>query len=385
MDNFVIKNQNKLRCGITTGTCAAAAAEAGAALLLMNIEKNEINIHTPKGTEVKVPVNKISNSQDRAEFMVVKDSGDDPDVTNRAEIYVSIEKTENISSNAFIYKGYNNLFLDGGKGIGRVTKEGLEQSIGQAAINKVPRSMIFNAVDNICRLAEYREKLLITVTVPNGEELSKHTFNSRLGIEGGISILGTSGILEPMSERAIIDTIETEMRQLSVQGVENIIITPGNYGRSYASKYLNMDLDKSIKCSNYIGETLDFACAYGFKNILIIGNIGKLVKLGAGTMNTHSSVADGRQEIMALHTVLQGGSTETARKIMQCINTEEMLAILDKEELRQTVIDSICKKIHEHIKRRTGDKLNFGVMLFSEKYGFLGKTENTDIVLNKFL
>lgn len=386
MEKYILKNQKQLRCGITTGTCSAAAAGAAAKLLMLNIESNEVNIHTPKGVKLSVPVILKRKTDKKAEYMVIKDSGDDPDVTNNAEICVSVEIIDNkeVSTFAFRDERYENLYLDGGIGVGRVTKAGLEQNIGQAAINLVPRDMIFKAVGEVCQLVEYRERLLITVNIPKGKELAKRTFNPRLGIEGGISVLGTSGILEPMSEKAIIDTIETEIRQLHVQGNENLLVTPGNYGKSYISDYLHLDLNKSIKCSNYIGETLDLAVSYKMKNFLLVGNIGKLCKLAAGIMNTHSKVADGRCEIMALHTVLCGGSMETAEKIMKCINTEEILDILEVCSLRNVVIESICSKIYEHIRHRVGNNMDFGVMLFSEKYGFLGQTKGTEIILNKY-
>ena len=386
MEKYILKNQKQLRCGITTGTCSAAAAGAAAKLLLLNIESNEVNIHTPKGVKVAVPVILKRKTDKKVEYMVIKDSGDDPDVTNNAEICASVEMldSKSISPFAFNDERYENLYLDGGIGVGRVTKAGLEQNIGQAAINLVPRDMIFKAVGEVCQLAEYRGKLLITVNIPKGQELAERTFNPRLGIEGGISVLGTSGILEPMSEKAIVDTIETEIRQFHAQGNENLLVTPGNYGKSYVSDYLHLNLNESIKCSNYIGETLDLAVSYKMKNFLLVGNIGKLCKLAAGIMNTHSKIADGRCEIMALHTVLCGGSREKAEKIMKCINTEEILDILEACSLKNAVIESLCSKIYEHISHRVGSNMKFGVMLFSEKYGFLGQTKGTEIILNNY-
>lgn len=387
MEQYVIKNQKQLRCGITTGTCAAAAAEAATANLLLGVSKEEVSIHTPKGVVVSVSVTLSIKTEKKAEYMVIKDSGDDPDVTNQAEIYVSVERlgtNQTLPKTVFWDASYPNLYLDGGIGIGRVTKAGLEQEVGQAAINVVPRNMIFQAVENVCDLAENQERLLITVSVPQGETLAKRTFNPRLGIQGGISILGTSGILEPMSEKAIIDTIETQIRQLKGQGIKNLLVTPGNYGQEYASKYLQLDLSKSVKCSNYIGDTLDLAIAYGMKNFLLVGNVGKLVKLAAGIMNTHSKTADGRCEIFSVHTVLCGGNREMVQEIMKCINTEEILSFLEQWGLRQAVMDSICQKIQEAMEHRTGGQIAFGVVLFSEKFRFLGQTEDAKEILKEY-
>lgn len=381
---YMMKNQKQLRCGITTGTCAAAAAKGAAALLIAGVSQEGVKIQTPKGVTVTVPVKISESSCDRCECMVIKDSGDDPDVTNHAEIYVSVEKlSDDVEASQFVFtdQEYPRLWLDGGEGIGRITRQGLEQQIGQAAINTVPRQMIFEAVGEICKAYEYRGKLLITVRIPEGRKLAERTFNPVLGIEGGISVLGTSGILEPMSEKAIIDTIEAQIRQLKAQGGKSLLITPGNYGQGYVSNYLKLNLGQSIKCSNYIGETLDLAISYGMEDFLLVGNIGKLIKLAAGIMNTHSKVADGRGEIMAVHAVLQGGTGEMARELMNCITTEEMLGKLEMWGLKDAVMESLCDKIQEHMSRRAGNRLRFGVILFSEKYGFLGQTQDAQAVL----
>lgn len=387
MEQYVYKNQKQLRRGITTGTCAAAAVGAATASLLLGVERESILVHTPGGMDVTVPVFLVEKGKERAEFGVIKDSGDDPDVTNHAEIYGAvciIPEKQSIPEKAFRDERFPRLYLEGGEGVGRAAKAALEQEIGQAAINRVPRAMIFEAAGDICRMAEFEGRLLITVSVPDGKALAEKTFNPKLGITGGISILGTTGILEPMSEKAIVDTIEAEIRQLSAQSVKNLLVTPGNYGRGYVSDYLHMDLSSSVKCSNYIGEVLDMAVSYQMEALLLVGDIGKLVKLAAGIMNTHSRVADGRCEILAVHTVLCGGSREMAEKIMNCINTEEILTLLEQWGLREAVMDSLCGRIKEHVSDRVGEKLKTGVMLFSRRYGFLGQTKGTEEVLKYF-
>lgn len=400
MEDFVFKNQKKLRKGITTGTCAAAAAKAAAAYLLWGIQKEQVQIMTPSGKLLKVPVSLVdpslkamdsaddfNKSRDDAEFMVIKDSGDDPDVTDQAEIHVTLKKVnESFQPVKGMFRDEQNpcLFLDGGIGVGRVTKEGLEQPVGAAAINTVPRAMIFGAVDEVCRLAEFEGRLLITVSVPRGESLAKKTFNPMLGIEGGISILGTSGILEPMSEKAIVDTIETLIRQQNAMGKTDLLVTPGNYGQSYVAKYLDLPLESSIKCSNYVGDTIDLAISYGMKNFLLVGNLGKLVKLGAGIMNTHSKTADGRFEILSVHTVLCGGDREMVKSLMECITTDQALELLEQWDLKEAVMNSLCQKIEEHLERRSRGEIRCAVILFSEKYGFLGQTSHGEELLEHF-
>lgn len=387
MEQFVFKNQKKLRYGITTGTCAAAAASAAAALLLLNLEKRQVQIHTPKGITVSVDVTRFESTKQRAEFYVQKDSGDDPDVTNHALIHASVEKLPQecgVSPCAFQDERYPDLYLDGGDGIGRVTRPGMEQRPGQAAINTVPRAMIFEAVAQIRTLAEYRGRLLITVRIPEGKELAKRTFNPRLGIEGGLSVLGTSGILEPMSERAIVDTIEAEIRQLHALGQKKLLVTPGNYGQGYVRDYCKLPLERSVKCSNYIGDTIDLAIAYEMEYFLLVGNVGKLCKLAAGVMNTHSRVADCRAEVFTAHAALCGGDGALLSGLMQAVSTDEMLELLRGRGLERIVVDSILQRIKVCMEHRIGGRLAFGVMLFSEKYGFLGQSAGTEEVLELF-
>lgn len=386
MEQYVMRYQKKLRCGITTGTCATAAAAAAAAHLLCRKPQNSITVHTPKGITIEVQAALSCQNEEKAEYKVIKDSGDDPDVTAGIEIYASVERMQKDSvppTSVFRDERYPNLFLDGAEGIGRVTKEGLEQRPGQAAINAVPRQMIFQAVGEIAGLAGCMEPLMITLRIPKGRELAARTFNPRLGIEGGLSVLGTSGILEPMSEKAIIDTIEAEIRQLNAQGRKALLVTPGNYGQGYVADYLRFEAEYAIKCSNYVGDTLDLAIAYGFEDFLLAGNIGKLVKLAAGIMNTHSRVADGRCETFAAHTALCGGEQWQIEKIMNSITTEEILLYLENWNLRQKVMDSICRKIQQCLLHRTGGSIRAGVVVFSEKFGYLGETEEAGEIIQR--
>lgn len=380
-------NQKTLRCGVTTGTCAAAAAGAAMKKLLEGIEIPYMEVNTPKGVTVQIPVIYGESTGEYCEVFVKKDSGDDPDVTNGTRIGIRAERlAEAFPSDrlerAFRDEKYQGLYLDGGTGVGRVTKSGLEQSVGQAAINRVPREMIFSQAEAVRKQAESREAFLLTVLVPEGEALAKKTFNPMLGIEGGISILGTSGILEPMSEKAIVDTIETQIRQMQRNGERNLLVTPGNYGQGYVTEKLGFSLENSVKSSNYIGETIDLAVSYGMERLLLVGNIGKLAKLGAGIMNTHSRMADGRAEILGFHLMLCGGSREQLAELSACITTEEMLKKLESWQLREAVMESLCQKIGEHVKRRAGETLQTGVMIFSENYGFLGQTAGTEEVLS---
>ena len=389
---YVAKGGRLLRKGITTGTCAAAAAYAAATCLLNGEIPEEVSVHTPSGETVSVPVYADDSSEDPS-FYVIKDSGDDPDVTNGVRVYASIGRLKEVSD-ADVSEGSAGIFTDedhpgiclaGGEGVGTVTKEGLEQPVGYPAINKVPRAMIFKAVDSVRAKYDPQCPLMVTVSVEGGAGLAAKTFNPELGIEGGISILGTGGILEPMSDKAIVDTIETSIKQQTATGHKALLVTPGQYGQGYVKNELKIETEGSVKCSNFIGEAIDLAGVYGCTNVLLVGNLGKLVKLAAGIMNTHSAVADGRMDIMCAHLALCGGSRDMVTKMYECINTDTALDKLKQWGLYEDVINSLIAAIDKRIKKRAGDRLNAGVMLFSEKYGYLGETSGAAQALKAYI
>ena len=253
------RTRSGLQMGYTTGSCAAAAAKAAAEMLLSGEEIRQVRLLTPKGIELYLELEEIMRKKSEVSCAVRKYSGDDPDVTNGILVYATVQKVEkkskiNSENSVDLSEKIN---LDGGIGIGRVTKPGLEQKIGQAAINKVPRRMICEAVEEVCRKYEYTGNLQVRLSVPEGAEVAKKTFNPRLGIEGGISILGTTGIVEPMSEKALTDTIYLEMKMLKENGTDWCYAVPGNYGMDFLRKKLHVDTALSVKCSNYVGETIE--------------------------------------------------------------------------------------------------------------------------------
>ncbi len=369
LEEYRYIDKKKLRCGYTTGTCAAAAAMAGTQMLLEHRAVSQVTLTTPKGITLTLAVKDTEMTKDYVSCAVQKDAGDDPDVTNGIHVYARVEK---------IPAGIE---ICGGKGIGRVTRPGLDRRVGDAAINSVPRRMIQEAVKEVKEMCGYEEGVRVTISAPEGEELAKKTFNPRLGIEGGISILGTSGIVEPMSEAALIETITIELRQRKEEGRDILLLTPGNYGMEFVHTWYLPEPEACVKCSNYIGQTLDKACELGFKNILLVGHIGKLVKLGAGVMNTHSRMADARMETLACCVLLAGGDAELARKILGCITTDEALEILQREALLPAVMERLMERIAYHIGHRVTDDIRAGVIVFSNQYGILGKTKEADELL----
>nr|MCR4901484.1 cobalt-precorrin-5B (C(1))-methyltransferase CbiD [Butyrivibrio sp.] len=317
-----------MRKGFTTGSCAAAASKAAAYMLLTGKEKSNIEIETPAGIMFKASVTDIKRSKEEVSCAVIKDGGDDPDVTTGSHI-VSRVRISKASDENVLSKDAS-VCITAGKGVGRVTKPGLDQPVGNAAINHVPRQMIAKEVLEVCKVLDFNGELTVEISVPEGEELAGKTFNPRLGIEGGISILGTTGIVEPMSNKALIDTIRVELNQQKALGQSIARVAPGNYGQNFMKERYGYDLDSSVKCSNFIGETLDMACEMGFDALLLTGHIGKLIKVAGGIMNTHSHEADSRMEILSGCFLRAMGDADTARKILECVNTEEALHIIDE-------------------------------------------------------
>ena len=273
-----------MRYGFTTGSCAAAAAKAATYMLLTGKEKSEICIKTPKGIDYEAKIVDTSRSEKSVRCSVIKDGGDDPDVTTGAHIIAEVAITSPDEYAADINGKNVKIVIDGGIGVGRVTKPGLDQPVGEAAINHVPREMIEKEVREVCEVCDYKGTLYVTISVPEGEKIAKQTFNPRLGIVGGISILGTSGIVEPMSTQALLATIEVELRQKKELGCTMLTVSPGNYGADDMQKTYNYNLDKSVKCSNFIGATIDMAARLGFERMLLTGHIGKLIKVAGGIM-----------------------------------------------------------------------------------------------------
>ena len=373
MEEYVYKNQKKLKKGFTTGTCAAAAAKAAAYMLLTGKKCGEVSLETPNHTHLTLPVLDISMEEAAVSCAVKKDSGDDPDITNGILIYAKVDLRKGAGT-FFDQYGKETVLIDGGTGIGRVTKEGLNQPVGAVAINEVPRKMIRGAVEEVMEEMGFTGSLNVLIFAPEGETIARKTFNPRLGIEGGISILGTSGIVEPMSEQALVDTIEAELKVRKAEGKKLLIITPGNYGHRYATELLHLPEKADVSCSNYIGQTLDLAVALGFEKILLVGNIGKLIKLAGGIFQTHSKVADCRMELIALYAALSGADRPLLEKLMDCVMTDAALDLLEKHGLLEPVLNRLIEAIGEKMCHRVGAGVTAGVILFSEKRGFLGQT-----------
>ncbi len=351
-----------LRRGWTTGTCAAAAAEAAALLLLTGRAPVELRLETPGGLTFTLPVEQPHIDGDAAVCTVRKDAGDDPDITNGVGISATVCRAE------------PGVAIDGGAGVGRVTRPGLAMPVGAAAINPGPRAQITAALGRAARACGYTGGFSVIISAENGEELARQTYNEHLGVVGGLSILGTSGIVEPMSEKALVDTILLELDSLYAGGQRTAFLCPGNYGADFARDTLGLDLEKAVKCSNFIGEALDHAVFRGFDDILLVGHAGKLVKLAAGVMNTHSSVADGRQEIFTAHAALCGAGRDILEGLMQSISVDACIELLDRENLREPVLARIESEIEKRLALRLRGRGHVEFILFTARYGILAQS-----------
>ena len=367
--HYITKNGKTMRCGYTTGSCAAGAAGAAAEMLLTGDPVTTVDMDTPKGIPLSLDILDIEIGEGFARCAVQKDSGDDPDITNGTLVYATAEKTD------------VGIEIDGGQGVGRVTKPGLDQPVGAAAINSVPRRMIEAQVRGACERCGYGGGIRITISIPEGEALAKRTFNPRIGIVGGLSVIGTTGIVEPMSNAALVDTIRVELSVLAASGARSVLLCPGNYGETFAREVLGLSMARQVSTSNFIGDAVQAAVGYGFERILLVGHIGKLVKLGIGMTNTHSQNGDGRMETLIACALACGADLGLLRKIQDCVTTDAALDALADQSLLSPVMEHLGRRIQATLERWVPTKVEIGFICFTNaegRQGVLCKSDNAD-------
>lgn len=429
LNEYIEKGGQRLRLGYTTGSCAAAAAKAAALMLVTGQRVSQVQLKTPKGLDLILEIEDIcflheqntgpDTCTDAVSCAVQKDSGDDPDITNHALIYAKAARSD-----------IPGIRIDGGEGVGRVTKPGLDQPVGNAAINSTPRRMIREAVLEVLELqssgqeessfqktehgdfgtghwkdSEQRipQGIDITISVPQGRELAAKTFNPKLGIEGGISILGTSGIVEPMSDQALLDTIRVEIRVRKEEGLKILPAAPGNYGKNFFLEKYGFSLDTSVTASNFIYDTVKLAADAGFTKMLFVGHIGKLVKVAGGIRNTHSQYGDHRMEILTeiaesllwkdekrqksdKDRAIPAESGESVRRkeelaeslrtaLADCVMTDEAIRILKEYGMAEQVLSEMTRRIQAVMQEWAQGKMQVEVVVFSNVHGELGRTE----------
>ncbi len=402
-EHYIEVGRKRLRCGYTTGTCAAAAAQACGRALLGEGFPRYVRVQVPAGIEVGVEVEDARRGQDAlgrpwAQCGVRKDAGQDADATDGALVMARVTLSEQ-----------DGVSIEGGAGVGRVTRAGLDQPPGAAAINSVPRQMIARELGRVAQEHGWAGGFAVEVSVPEGEAIAVKTFNPRLGIEGGISILGTSGIVRPMSEDALVESIRLEMRVRRQEGLDSLVLVPGNYGADWACEREGVDERHVVSCSNFLGEALDCAATLGFGSLVLVGHMGKLAKVAAGVMNTHSRVADCRAEVLCTHAALAGATRPTLEALMAAATTDEAIEVLARADGREAqagdtgaetltganaasrgdfppllaaTLAGITDAIAAHVRRRA-DPVRCEVVVFSKAWGELGRTPGARELLGR--
>lgn len=367
-----MKNGERLRTGYTTGTTATVATVAAAKMLLTGEAIYEARVSLPQGEEALLEVKNCCIHETCCTAIVLKDGGDDPDITHGTEIHATVK---------LISEGIE---IRGGKGVGTVTTEGMRCAKGEAAINPVPRKMIIENLNNLAKELEYRGGFSVTISVPDGEALAKQTYNPRLGIVGGISILGTTGIVWPMSEKALIDTIKVELDRKYADNPEYVIISPGNYGQDYCQNNLGIDINEAVKISNFLGDSLDYIAYKGFKRVLLVGHTGKLVKVAGGIMNTHSSYGDCRMEIISAYSALLGADSETVDNILNCVTTDQAMDIIKEKEYYSSLKKKLAERVKYHLNFRLKGKAEIEFIMFTTDKRHTMESSNFRTFLKSF-
>jgi len=376
---YIEKGGKKLRCGYTTGSCAAAASKAALIMLLDGSEVRNVKIITPKGPEYVAEIEDITRDAEHHSVTcaVTKDGGDDPDATNGMKIYatVSVEPNDSLVE------------IDGGFGIGRVTRPGLDQPVGNAAINSVPRKMI---ADSILEVLKERSitgvKVKVLISAPEGEEVAQKTFNPKLGITGGISILGTTGIVEPMSDEAILSTIKAEISIRRAEGNSILLMAPGNYGLKFLADTYGLSEDAAVMCSNFVYDTLCFAREAGFSKVLFAGHLGKLVKVAGGVKNTHSAYGDRRMEILAEVTrsfLPEGYKGNLIEDIEGCVMTDEAVRLITEAGMKDEVFKEVAERIKSSMEGWMDGQMQVETIVFSSGYTKLVETEGAGEMMER--
>lgn len=389
---FIEKGAKKLRCGYTTGSCAAAASKAALIMLLDGRDITNVKIITPKGIDYVAEIEDIRRDKGgrAVSCAVTKDGGDDPDATSGMKIYAEVTALSDSGDEAIgsLDESTGNVVeIDGGPGIGRITRPGLDQPIGNAAINSVPRKMI---EDSILEVLKDRgitgRKIKVVISAPEGEKVAQKTFNPKLGIVGGISILGTTGIVEPMSDEAILATIKTEINIRKAEGRKVLLMAPGNYGLKFLSDSYHIDEDDAVTISNFVYDSIKAAQEAGFREVLFVGHLGKLIKVAGGIKNTHSAYGDHRMEILSEITrafLKEKEAPDLLDRIMDCVMTDEAVRLISEAGLRSQVATEIAGRIKSYMEGWTDGEVAVETIVFNGDYEELVKSTDAELFMEK--
>ena len=358
----MVVTRRVLRHGNTTGACSAAAAKA-ALIAILNEPVDRVGVPSPFGIRFEILVKESKKiADDTGVATVVKDAGDDIDATDKLEISATVKLTDD-----------GKISIHSGKGIGVVTKPGLQVPIGEAAINPVPRRMIEESVKEVLPAGKGAE---VTLNIPEGEKVAAKTLNPKLGIIGGLSVLGTTGVVKPLSMEACRRSLVPQIDVAVSAGFERVFFVPGNIGERIAKKLFKPKEDAIVQTGDFVGYMLDKAAEKGVKEIVFLGHPGKLAKVAAGIFNTHHKVADARNEVIAAHAGAVGAGSAVVTSILQANTTEEAITLLKKVGLSEQVFDRIAERVSQRVSERTQHKIKVSVILVSLDGEVLGVDTN---------
>ncbi|MCW4015959.1 MAG: cobalt-precorrin-5B (C(1))-methyltransferase CbiD [Candidatus Bathyarchaeota archaeon] len=357
-----------LKYGNTTGAYATAAAKA-ALITLLDKPVDRVGIPSPLGIRFEILIKECKKlSDDTAIAYALKNAGEDIDVTDKMEIFATVKLTDD-----------GKISIAGGKGVGTVTKQGLPVAVGEAAINPTPRKMIKEAIKEVLPSGK---GVKITISAPEGEEVAKKTQNSKLGIVGGVSILGTTGVVRPLSIKSYRRSLVPQLDVALAQNYEQIFLVPGNIGEKLAKKIFNIPEDSIVQTGDFMGYMLQKAVEKGAKNIAIFGHPGKLVKLAAGIFNTHHKMGDARMEIIAAYAGAAGADTKLIQKIVNSNTTEEAIQFLEPAKLIQQTFNPIAEQVYVRSLEKIGNKAKINVIIVSMNGTVLGTSKNVRSFVN---
>lgn len=322
----------------------------------------EVEIELPAGSRLLVPVAMAAGSAGGGSAVVIKDAGDDPDITHGAQIVAAVLVTE--AEAAIVFRA--------GEGIGTVTLPGLQIPVGEPAINPVPRRMIEQAVRP---LLPADCGAVVTLSIPGGAELAKRTLNPILGICGGLSILGTTGIVEPMSEEAFKNSLKPQLDVVRARGCQAVVMVPGKIGQDFAVERYGLPAAAVVQTSNFVGFMLESAVRCDFREVLLFGHLGKLVKLAAGVFHTHNRMADARMETLAAYMAAAGAPQAAVLAVLECRTTEAAIPILAAYGL-SSVYEVLAQRASLRARRYVFDDLQVGTAIVSMKGEILGLDDN---------
>ena len=345
--------------GVTTGTIATACSLAALDSIIDSCDIECVEVETPKKT-LNIIIDECKKlSSFKACAVAHKNPYNDPDVTVDLKIVSTVELIE---KNNF----KENIIITGGEGVGKITKPGLQIPVGDYAINPVPRKMI---VENLKNKIPEGKIAKVTISIPEGKKIAKKTMNPKLGIVGGISILGTTGIARSMSSEGYKNSIVKQLDVVKASNIENLVFVPGNIGEKLALKNLNVSKEQIVQTGNYVGFMFDEAQKRGIDKFTFFGHIGKLIKVAGGIFNTKHSVADGRREIMVAHAGICGVKQKDLTRLFNSKTTDDMIDILDELNISQEVSNSIAEAIHDRCYQRF--ELDLNVVLVDMEGNYL--------------